>query len=44
MQGSTYPYISTKVTDVHGVTTTDEFKLKTVLCGRTNVYDKYRRY
>ena len=40
---STCPYISTKVMGVHGVTTTDNSTVNTVVCGITNTYDEYGR-
>ena len=36
------PYTYTKVTGVHGVTSTDNSTVKTVVRGRKNEYDKYR--
>ena len=38
------PYISTKGTGMHEVTTADDYTVKTAVCGRTNAYDKYGRY
>ena len=38
------PYTYTKVTGVHGVTSTDNSTVKTVVCGRKNAYDKYRKH
>ena len=43
MHGSICPYISTKGTGVHVVTSRDKSKLKTGAHGRINVYDKYIR-
>ena len=40
---STCPYISTKDTGVQVFTYTDESKVKTVLCGRTDAYYEYER-
>ena len=42
--GSTCPYISTKGMGMHGITPTDESKVKTYICVRTDAYDKYGRY
>ena len=36
------PYTYTKGTGVHGVTSTDNSAVKTVVRGRKNAYDKYR--
>ena len=41
---NTCPYISTKYTGVHVVTSTEEYKVKMVVRGRTNLYAEYRRY
>ena len=40
MHRSTCLYISAKVMGVNGVTSTDEYTVKTVVCGITSVYDK----
>ena len=42
--GSMCPYLPNKRTGVNGVTSTDDSLVKTVVRGRTNVYDKYGRY
>ena len=39
MPGGTCPYISTKGTVMHIVTPTDESKVKTFVCGRTEAYE-----
>ena len=44
VHGILLPYIFSKVPGVHIVTSTDESEVKTVVCGRTNVYDKCGRY
>ena len=44
VHGSMYPYIYTRSTGVHIVTPMDKSKVKTVLRGRTDAYDNYRRY
>ena len=44
LHGSTCPYISTKVTGAHVVTSTEKYKLKTCVHGSTNMYDEYGRY
>ena len=41
---STCPYISTKDTSVHVVTSIDESKVNTFVCGRTDAYYNYGRY
>ena len=38
------PYISTKGTGMHIVTSTDESKVNMFVCGRTDVYCNYSRY
>ena len=38
------PYISTKGTGMHVVTSTDESKVNTFVCGRTDAYCNYGRY
>ena len=38
------PYISTKGTGMHVVTSTDESKVNTFVCGRTDAYYNYGRY
>ena len=43
VHGSMCPYIYTKGTNVHVVTSMYESKLKTFACDRTDAYDKYRR-
>ena len=37
-------YISTKGVGVHGVVSTDDSMVNTVVRGITNAYDKYRKY
>ena len=44
VNGSTFPYISTKFNCVHGVTSTENSMVKTSIPCRTNVYDEYGRY
>ena len=41
---STCPYISTKSTSVHRVTSTENSAVKTVVHGRKNAYNKYGKY
>ena len=41
---STCPYICTKDTGVHVVTSTKKYKVKTFICGSMKTYDKYGRY
>ena len=44
VHGIKWPYISTKDTGMHEVTSTDDSTVNTVVHGRTNVYDEYWRY
>ena len=44
VHGSTCPYFSSKCMGMCGVTSTEGFTVKTVVCSKTNAYDKYRRY
>ena len=44
VNGSTFPYISTEVMDVNGVTSTDDYKLNMAVQGRMNAYYRYGRY
>ena len=42
--GRTCPYVPTKGTGVHGVTSMDNYMVRTVVCGRTNAHYEYGRY
>ena len=44
VHGNTRPYISTKCTGVHIVTSMNKSKVKKFVRSRMNVYDKYGRY
>ena len=44
VHGSICLYISTKVMGFHGFMSTEKSTVKTAVCGRTNSYNKYRRY
>ena len=43
-ESSSLIFSSTKVTVMHVITPTDESKVKTYICVRTDAYDKYGRY